>query len=80
MSEKAERLLQLIAEDQGFDDVVDLIEANIMDSCVPGICRSCEEVTEPHEPDATKNWCELCGENEVVACTELMYSSTTFVF
>jgi len=27
---------------------------------IDGICSECNEVTSPHEPDATDNWCPAC--------------------
>jgi len=36
------------------------ILAMIHDSVVDGYCSACEEISSPHEPDATDNWCPCC--------------------
>lgn len=70
-------LADLIAQDQGWDNFYDMAEDHdgqriILGSCTPGICRECLAVTEPHEPDAVENWCELCDANAVVSINWLM--------
>lgn len=65
-------LIKAIAQDQGFDDVETYLDspdgrrAGLGSTC-PGICRECKAVTEPHEPDAEANYCDLCGEQTVVS-------------
>ena len=70
-------LLDLIAADEGFTDRHDLMDNGselIFDSSQPGICRdeSYHAVTFPHEPDAYRNYCEVCGGNTVIALGELV--------
>ena len=70
-------LLDLIAEDEGYNDRHDLMDSGselLFESCQPGVCRdeSCHAVTYPHEPDARRNHCEVCGGNTVIALSELV--------
>lgn len=51
-----------IAEEYGYEDAVDAVEAEgwAIDSVVPGACIKCEEVVDSCEPDAYENYCEEC--------------------
>lgn len=42
------------------------IEAMVFDSTVDGYCSKCEEISSPHEPDATDNWCPCCDSKGTV--------------
>ena len=56
-------LLEQLAEIEGYDDTLELLEAVGFDSVVPGICQcgySCEV-----EPDSSDGWCEECQTNTV---------------
>ena len=61
--------LTLLAEIEGFDDVMDLLEESSIDSVVPGICMSedCEYTTEV-EPDQREGYCEECDKGSVKSC------------
>lgn len=74
---KNSALLDLIAVDQGYENGDQMItdedaRAIFLDSCQPGVCKNCHAVTEPHEPDARDNYCEICGENKVISAMELL--------
>jgi hypothetical protein len=62
---KLERLAQI----EGFTDTMELLEANIIDSVVPGICTNedCDYTCEV-EPDQQSGWCEDCNEGTVSSC------------
>lgn len=62
-------LLKELAEAEGFDDVMVMLETATFDSIAPGICtdNSCRH-TQDCEPDAIANWCEVCEENTVKSC------------
>tara|TARA_R100001086_G_scaffold241748_1_gene168890 strand:- start:357 stop:587 length:231 start_codon:yes stop_codon:yes gene_type:complete len=62
-------LLKELAEAEGYDDVMVMLEAATFDSIAPGICtdNSCRG-TQDCEPDATANWCEVCEQNTVKSC------------
>ena len=61
---KLEQLCQI----EGFDDEYAFIEANIIDSVCPGICRTkgCDYTCEV-EPDQMEGWCEECSKGSVVS-------------
>lgn len=63
--------LRKIAQVEGFEKVMDMLEHAISECVSPGICLICDGVTSNHEPDARKNYCELCGANAVVAAPVL---------
>jgi hypothetical protein len=65
------RMLRKIADSEGFDKILDLLEHAVHECVSPGICLACDGVTTSHEPDACKNYCELCGANRVVAAPVL---------
>lgn len=60
----ADDFLGLIAEDLGMG-IEELLEEATFDSVAPGICTSCRAVTDSCEPDASRNYCDCCGENRV---------------
>jgi hypothetical protein len=68
--ERRTQLLQKLADSEGFDSVDAMIEATVVDSVSPAICRVCELTCEM-EPDQTRGWCENCGTNTVVAALVL---------
>jgi len=61
-----------LAESEGFDDPMDLLEANITDSVCPGICTNpgCS-YTNMVEPDSCTGWCENCETNTVASAMVL---------
>lgn len=63
-----DKLVQL-AELEGYNDSMDMLEDFAFDSIVPGICveDGCDYIADV-EPDQGNGWCELCGENSVVSC------------
>ena len=60
-------LLQLLADDAGFDDPMEMLEEASTDSVVWGICPRCHYITEV-EPDQTQGWCENCEAGTVKSC------------
>lgn len=64
--------LQQLAEIEGFDDPMELLQEAITDSVVPGICMEpgCDYTTGV-EPDQGRGWCELCEKNSVKSCLVL---------
>lgn len=58
--------LKVLAEAEGFDTVMDLLEAASLDSVSPGICtrEDCDYTAEV-EPDQDRGWCEECRANSV---------------
>lgn len=67
-----EEKLQLLAEIEGFDDTMDLLEEYVTDSVTPGICMNedCDYCTDT-EPDSDSGWCEECETNTVCSCMML---------
>jgi hypothetical protein len=63
-------LLEDLAESEGYEDPMDMMEDNIHDSVVPGICISCKG-TQDCEPDACANYCEECETSTVRSCLDL---------
>jgi hypothetical protein len=59
-----EKKLRDLAEDFGFSDVDEMLEASVIDSVCPAICMSCDYTTEM-EPDQDQGWCEMCDTNTV---------------
>ena len=70
--ETNKQLLEQLADDWGYEDVMDMLENNTLDSVVPGICTTsgCEYSCEC-EPDARENWCENCEAPTVKSCLVL---------
>jgi hypothetical protein len=60
-----------LAEEYGFDDVMDFLEEYGMDAVVPGICTQCGATYE-YEPDQDAGWCEICSTNSVKSGLVLM--------
>lgn len=65
-----QQLLDKLAEIEGYEDSMELLEANAVDSVVPAICRDCQ-YTEGMEPDQTRGWCPECNKNSMVSCMVL---------
>lgn len=59
-------LLEIAAEECGFDTIDEMLESMILDSVVPGICP-CGYITNV-EPDGY-GWCEEC---ENASCESIM--------
>ena len=59
-------LLQQLAEIEGFDDTLELLQEYSIESIVPGICTTpgCSYSNEV-EPDQTEGWCEECQKGTV---------------
>jgi hypothetical protein len=58
--------LEKLAEIEGFDDELDLLQEATGDSVCPGICtnRGCDYTNEV-EPDQDQGYCEVCGTQTV---------------
>lgn len=58
--------LDKLAEIEGFDNDIALLEAFAVDSVCPGICMNddCDYTTEV-EPDCSAGFCENCNDNSV---------------
>lgn len=56
-----------VAEEWGFESVMDMLEAGTFDSVAVAACRNCDYTTE-YEPDCTRGWCENCDTNTCVSC------------
>jgi hypothetical protein len=54
----------MVATDQGMT-VEEMLNHYHIESVVPGICVSCDAITDSCEPDAEANWCENCDKNKV---------------
>ncbi len=65
-------LLEHLAREEGYDDVLEFLEANSTDSVVPAICKNPDCLnTEEMEPDQDRGWCSACHKNTVVSCLVL---------
>lgn len=64
--------LKTLAEIEGYDDPMDLLEVYTYDSVCPGICRreGCEYTTTV-EPDQRRGYCEECGTQTVASALVL---------
>lgn len=64
--------LQALAEIEGFDDYMDLLDEYSIDSVCPGICTNegCDYSCEV-EPDNSSGWCEECESNTVASAMVL---------
>lgn len=58
--------LEQLSNDYGFEDIMDMLEAAMMDGVCPAICMNpgCNYTTDM-EPDQSRGWCEECGTNSV---------------
>lgn len=65
------KLIEL-AESEGFEGVMEMLEAAVVDSVVPAICcnEDCDYTT-GMEPDQDRGWCEDCETNTVKSCLVL---------
>jgi len=70
-----QKLADKLAHDEGYENFSHMIATSnvFLDSCQPGICTACESTSFPHEPDASTNYCELCGQNKVISAMELIF-------
>lgn len=61
--------LEKIAEAEGFEDTMELMEMASMDGVTPGICenKDCDYMINV-EPDCSDGWCEECETQTVVSC------------
>lgn len=64
-------LVEKIAKQSDYPNVEAFLEAECMDSVVPGICEICEETTDV-EPDCDSGYCECCDSNSVKSPLVLM--------
>ena len=60
--------LQVLAEQEGYEDVDEFLEEFMFDSTCPGICTNdgCDYNTMV-EPDSAEGWCEFCDTNTVTS-------------
>ena len=63
-----DQMLEKLAEIEGYDDSMQMLEDAVTDSVCPGICVNCCDYTTEVEPDCTKGHCEACGETSVKSC------------
>lgn len=58
--------LRQLAQIEGYDDPMEMLEDACMDSVCPGICMNpdCDYTIEV-EPDCSKGWCENCNSQTV---------------
>lgn len=61
--------LAILAEMEGYADVMDFLEDNALDSLMPAICMmpDCDHTTDL-EPDQRSGFCESCGRNSMKSC------------
>lgn len=60
---QSQQLLEILANDGGFDDVDQMLEACTTDSVTPGICVNCKRVVDEVEPDANNIHCPHCEDD-----------------
>lgn len=66
------RKIEKLAEIEGFDSVEEMLDVNIDESVVPGICMNSGcTFTTGVEPDQDKGYCEECRTNTVKSCMVL---------
>jgi hypothetical protein len=65
-----QRLLTVLAEIEGYPNVIKMLEAATFDSIAPGICPRCHYSIEV-EPDSGSGWCEECETQSVKSCLVL---------
>jgi len=64
---------QQLAEAEGFDNIIDLLEERHIDSVIPGICMNDDcDYTVGVEPDCSEGWCEVCETQTVQSASVLM--------
>jgi hypothetical protein len=66
-----EKLLTILAEDEGFDCPWDFVQAVAFDSVQPGICTVCTFTATRMEPDQREGWCEDCNKGTVKSASVL---------
>ncbi len=58
--------LSKLIESEGFENLEQMLQANMFDSVSPGICVNPEcNYTVEVEPDQNRGWCEACGTQTV---------------
>ena len=64
-----ESKLTELADLEGYDDFMVMLQEYSIDSVVPGICCNpgCD-FTAHYEPDSSTGWCEECQTNTVKSC------------
>jgi len=63
-------LVEILAEDYGYSDVMDMLRDATFDSVAPSICVQCEYTCDM-EPDQREGWCPECNTNTVKSCLVL---------
>jgi len=58
-------LLAIIAEDEGYESIDQLVEDQALRSVQYGVCASCEATTSRVEPDQDAGWCHACEARKV---------------
>ena len=68
-----ENKLEILCEEYGFDDALELCEEFFNEGCVPAICfsKNCDATFE-YEPDCQRGYCEECGKNSVISAMILL--------
>jgi len=68
----AEDKLTQLADSEGFDTVMAMLEEASVDSVSPGICTNpgCDYTIEV-EPDQEEGWCESCNQGTVASALVL---------
>lgn len=61
--------LQILAEIEGYDDYMEMLDDKGTDGVVPAICINPDcNYTCGMEPDQDRGWCEDCETNTVKSC------------
>lgn len=65
--------IQIICDEYGYNDPLQLMEDYMSDSLVPGICMeaTCSN-TEEYEPDQENGYCSECGRQSVKSLAVLL--------
>lgn len=61
-----EKLIDIVAEDLGYDDNEELLRDCIIDGSAPAICTKCHSTIDDVEPDLSNGACVSCGEPSTV--------------
>lgn len=62
-----DKLLEILAAEEGYEDVMEMLTEAASDSVVPAICTSCKAVGQM-EPDQTAGHCSGCNGKTMVSC------------
>ena len=69
---KADKLKEIAAQ-EGYEDIMDYLEDEGMDSIITGICMTADcDYTTGVEPDQDRGWCEECEKGTVQSALVLM--------